>query len=79
MATVQRWGNSLALRVPKPLAAELGLQPGSEVRITVEAGRLVVAPERPRRTALAELLARCTPENRPETVEFGPPVGREMI
>ena len=79
MPTVQRWGNSLALRLPKQLEAELGLQKGSDVRMSVAAGRLVVVPRRSRRTPLAELLVCCTPANRPKTIVHGPPLGRETI
>lgn len=79
MATIQLWGNSLALRVPKPVAEQLGLRQGVEVDLQVEGDRLVIARRRAARTPLADLLAQCRPDNRPETVDFGPPAGRELI
>jgi antitoxin MazE len=79
MATIQRWGNSLAVRLPKPLAERLGLDQGMEVELRAEGGRLVIVPRRHGRTPLSELLAKCHPDNRPETVDFGPPAGREAI
>ena len=74
--TLQKWGNSVGLRVPKPLLEQLGLKEGSEVDLVVEGNRLVVKQRRP---TLAELLAQCKPENRPDPIDFGPPVGREFI
>jgi antitoxin component of MazEF toxin-antitoxin module len=41
---VQRWGNSLAVRIPKPLAAEIGLEDSSPVELSLQDGKLVVAP-----------------------------------
>lgn len=74
--TLQKWGNSVGLRVPKPLLEQLGLKEGSEVDLAVEGNRLVIKKRRP---TLAELLAQCRPENRPDPIDFGPPVGRELI
>lgn len=79
MATIQLWGNSLALRVPKPLAEQLGLRQGVEVDLHVQGDRLVVARRQFARTRLAELVAQCRDDNRPEAVDFGPPAGRESV
>jgi virulence-associated protein VagC len=49
-ARVQRWGNSLALRIPKAFATETGLESGSEVELTLDDGRLIVTPLAPPRT-----------------------------
>lgn len=61
-ARVQKWGNSLALRIPKAAAEACSLENGAEVDLTLEDGRLVVAAIPPRYT-LEELLAGVTPEN----------------
>jgi antitoxin MazE len=74
---VQKWGNSLALRIPKSFATETELSLGSDVDLTVEDGRLVVTPLVKPRYTLDELLARVTPENRHDEVETGPSVGAE--
>lgn len=79
MATVQLWGNSLALRLPKPIAERIGLHQGAEVDLQVEGDRLVIARRHATRRPLADLLAQCRPENRPETIDFGPPVGGESV
>ena len=75
---IQKWGNSLALRIPKPFAAELGLDKDREVELSVVKGRLVAeAPPTPSYT-LEELLAGVRPANLHDETEWGPPVGKEI-
>jgi antitoxin MazE len=61
-ARVQKWGNSLALRIPKSAAEACSLEAGVEVDLSMEGGRLVVSPV-PARYTLEELVAGITPEN----------------
>jgi antitoxin MazE len=75
---VQKWGNSLALRIPKSFATETALDPGAEVELTLEEGRLVVTPRRAPTYDLSELLAHVTPENLHHEVDTGPSVGSEV-
>ena len=59
MATIQMWGNTRAVRIPKGLAEELSLQPGTEVELSKQGQQLVVKAVRTRkRYRLSELLAR---------------------
>lgn len=74
---IQKWGNSLALRIPKSFAIETALDPGTEVDLTLEEGRLVVTPRRAPTYDLSELLAHITPENLHHEVDTGPSVGIE--
>ena len=74
--TLRKWGNSVGVRLPKPMLEQLGLKEGNDVDIAVEGNRLVL---KRKRETLAELLARCTPENRHDPIDFGPPVGRELV
>jgi antitoxin MazE len=60
---VQKWGNSLALRIPKLFAAEAGLREGASVELSVVEGRLIVQPVAPQPPTLEELLRRVTDEN----------------
>lgn len=76
-ARVQKWGNSLALRIPRPFALEVGLAENSEVEISLVDGRIVVQPLGRVRFDLAELLEKVTPSNRHAEVEVGGPVGEE--
>jgi antitoxin MazE len=74
---VQKWGNSLALRIPRAFAAELGLGVDAEVDLTLEEGKLVLHPHASRGHRLTTLLDRVTPDNLHAEVDFGPPVGGE--
>ncbi|HET6234043.1 MAG TPA: AbrB/MazE/SpoVT family DNA-binding domain-containing protein [Acetobacteraceae bacterium] len=76
--TLHKWGNSVGLRVPKPLLDQLGLKQGVQVDVKVEGNRLVIEPVRHRRYTMAELLEGFTPDNRPGEVDWGERVGREV-
>ena len=74
---VSRWGNSLALRLPRKLAASHNLEEGSSVEIIEESGGLKVRAVKEMKYSLSELLAGVTDENRHEEVETGSSVGKE--
>jgi antitoxin MazE len=78
MATLQKWGNSLGVRVPKGFTDQLGLGEGAEIDLAVHDGAIVIRPAR-KRYALADLLADCRPERRPEPIDWGPDVGGEVL
>ena len=69
---VARWGSSLAVRIPKPIAEQWGVREGSAIEI-VSVGEQVVL--RKRRCSLAEMMARVTPDNLHPEVDTGPPAG----
>lgn len=77
----QKWGNSLALRVPKAFADEIGARDGKPAEMTVTNGKLVIeiaqTRRRKRRYLLDELVAGITPDNRHDEIGWGPPVGKE--
>lgn len=75
---VQRWGNSLALRIPRAYASETRISEGSEVELSLKSGALVVRPILHRRHSLAALLKRVTPSNRHESVSTGASIGQEV-
>jgi antitoxin MazE len=77
-AKIQKWGNSLGLRIPKAFAAEVGVGPGSSVDLSVHEGDLVVRPRRPEVLRLADLLAAVTPQNLHTKVSTGHAAGREI-
>lgn len=74
---ISKWGNSLALRIPKPLAAEVGLEEDSLVELSLVDGKLVITREVERELQLTDLLAQVTEENLHGGVETGPAVGTE--
>ena len=74
---VQKWGNSLALRIPKSFADEVGLQTDSSVEVSLADGKLVIAPIAKSKLTLKQLLAQVTDENMHHEVETGPAQGNE--
>jgi antitoxin MazE len=78
-AKVQKWGNSLALRLPKALAEEANVQHGSAVEITIRGNKIMIeAVREKKRYDLDELLAGVRPENLHGETGFGSPVGKEV-
>lgn len=73
---VQRWGNSLALRIPKALADQIGLVDNSPVELSLRESKLVI--EMKQAHHLAELLALVTEDNLHREVGTGPAVGGEI-
>jgi antitoxin MazE len=74
-ATVARWGNSLALRIPRHLANEAGLAEHTHVLISFEEGALVIRPKKA--SMIDDLLARVTDDNLHAEVSTGRRKGRE--
>jgi antitoxin MazE len=75
---VQKWGNSLALRIPKSFAAEAGLTENIPVELSVVRGKLVVQSIVQQRPTLEGLLSRVTDENLHREWDTGGPVGGEV-
>lgn len=75
--TVQKWGNSLGVRIPKAFAEEAGVSEGTAVDISVASGDIIIRPLRRRHLDLDDLLAKVTPENIHAEIDTGAPVGRE--
>ena len=78
LTKIQKWGNSLGLRIPKSFAAEADIDEGSEVNIAIQEGKLVITPSRKPRYELADLLDKVSKKNRHEEIDTGKPVGREV-
>lgn len=76
-ATVQKWGNSLALRLPKAIAQELEVSEGDSVDLKIRGDSLQVKPAR-REYRLAELLAEVKKENVHSEIDWGGAVGKEV-
>ena len=73
---VDRWGRSLAIRIPHAFAREVQLDEGATVELTVAEGRLIIT-RRPGKYSLDQLVAGITPENRHGETDWGEPVGNE--
>ncbi|TGL35479.1 AbrB/MazE/SpoVT family DNA-binding domain-containing protein [Leptospira koniambonensis] len=72
---IQKWGNSLGIRIPKAMANELELNDGSHVELQYEGDKIVIYPMR--KASLEEKLARITKQNLHSEVSSGSPVGNE--
>lgn len=69
---IQKWGNSLALRIPKAFAQNIHLSQNSAVRLEIQDGKLVVTPV-VEQVSLDHLLDQITEENIHQEVDFGEP------
>ena len=77
--TAQKWGNSLAVRVPKGIAQQAGLKVNDDLDIEVKKGALILKPHLRRVYRLDDLLKRMTPQNVHAAIDFGSPVGHEAL
>lgn len=76
--TIQKWGNSLAVRLPKEVTRKLALRAGRRVRVYEERQEVVIAPARETEMSLKELVAGITPENLHAETVWAKPLGREI-
>jgi antitoxin MazE len=76
-ARIQKWGNSLAVRIPRSFAAEVHLEQDSIVELSLLDDKLILSPARKPEVSLEELLARVTDENLHREVETGAAIGDE--
>jgi antitoxin MazE len=76
--TAQKWGNSLAIRVPKSVAVQVGLKAQDDLDIEVQDGNVVLKPHLRRVYRLEDLVKRISPKNVHGEIDTGTPVGREI-
>jgi antitoxin MazE len=77
-AHIQKWGNSLAVRIPKTVADEVGLTNDSAVEITITDGQILIRPVKTQVYSLDDLLAQVTPDNLHSEVDTGDAIGKEV-
>ncbi len=78
LARAQKWGNSLAVRLPKTVAEECGIEADSPVEIVREDNLIIIKPVRKKGVSLDSLLAGVTKDNIYSEVPTGRPVGKEV-
>jgi len=78
LTKVQKWGNSLALRIPKAFARDAQLENESLVEITIVEGQIVITPVEAPSWSLEELLAGINKKNIHHEVDASPAVGNEV-
>ena len=74
---IQKWGNSLALRIPKSFASEAGLQKETPVELSVSDGKLIIAPSIGPMFTLKQLLSKINKNNQHHETDTGKAVGNE--
>jgi antitoxin MazE len=76
---IQKWGNSLAVRLPKVFAEQTGIENGSDVRISVEDGKIVLFPLQDRKALLEKMLEKIDESTIHMEIDFGIATGRELL
>jgi antitoxin MazE len=77
-ATVKKWGNSAAVRIPAAVMQATHLDLDEVVDVREEAGRIVIERVRQKAYELRDLLKGITAKNQHQAVDFGPAVGKEV-
>jgi antitoxin MazE len=77
-ATVKKWGNSAAVRIPASVMQATRLDLDEAVDVREEAGRIVIEPVRKKTYDIGKLLKGITSKNQHEAIDFGPPMGKEV-
>lgn len=75
---VQKWGNSLALRIPKSFAKQVKIEQGSYVDLSAVEGKLIAKPIEEQEYSLEQLLAGITDQNIHAEFDTGNAVGKEI-
>ncbi len=76
---IQKWGNSLAVRIPKSAADKIGLKEQDAIDVAIEGDRVVILPVLKKEYSLKDLLKGVTKKNMHGEEDFGLPVGREAL
>lgn len=74
----QKWGNSLAVRLPRPVVQQVGIKPDDSLEIQVSKGRVVLTPAAAPEYRLGELLKKVTKKNIHRETDWGRPRGKEI-
>ena len=78
MTTIQKWGNSFAVRLPKAAVEKLSLIEGQAVRFETGHGYITITPAKRTERSLEILIAEISPKNRHQSMDWGSAVGKEV-
>ena len=76
---MRKWGNSIGVRIPAGILIELNLSAEKKVDVRAEAGRIIIEPIIDSQETLEQLLGQITPDNVHSEIDFGQPVGKELL
>jgi antitoxin MazE len=74
-----KWGNSIGVRIPRTIAKKKGIGVDTAVEVDETEDGVIIKPVGTREYSLKELVKGITPQNRHGEIDFGPPVGKEVI
>ena len=77
-ATVKKWGNSAAVRIPTSVMRATNIELNEDVDVREEDGRIVIEPVRQKKYKLNALLDSINTKNQHRSIDFGEPVGKEV-
>lgn len=76
--TIQKWGNSLGIRIPSQIAERIAVSQGSEVDLVVSDDHTLIVIPKKKKPTLEDLLAQCKSENRHDEIDYGVE-GKELL
>ena len=76
-SAIQKWGNSLAVRIPSAVARQIRVENGDSIEMSVESGAITIRAARPR-YQLSKLLKGMKPGNNHDEVDWGRAEGKEI-
>ena len=77
--TIQKWGNSLAVRIPRSFASETQIENGTEVDLFIKNNQLIISPVAKKEYTLDNMLSKVNESNIHYEIDFGEPRGRELL
>ena len=75
---IQKWGNSLAIRIPKSFALDINLKQDELVDLSVDESKIVITPIGGKKYSLKELLRGVSKNNLHGEIDTGSPIGKEI-
>jgi antitoxin MazE len=79
IAKIQKWGNSLAIRIPKSLADEIKIKENTKVDLAIRGNELVIKKVPDNNYTLKKLLKQVNEKNIHYETDFGQPSGQELL
>jgi antitoxin MazE len=75
---IKKWGNSLALRIPKSFALDVNLEQNKLVDISIEKNSIIITPIGKKEYSLEKLLKGISKNNLHGEFDTGAAVGKEI-
>ncbi|MBI5632375.1 MAG: AbrB/MazE/SpoVT family DNA-binding domain-containing protein [Nitrospirae bacterium] len=79
IAKTAHWGNSIGVRIPSAVAKKAGIGANSTIEINNTEGGIIIRPAERQEYSLKELVKEITAQNRHAEVDYGQPVGKELL